>query len=76
MILCTLDRSSSLTRLWTLNLSPIAHCSADASQTSDLNDLLMPAQEHTHGCSGGLIRARSPGDLAETSRRLRCNLVW
>jgi hypothetical protein len=74
MVLCILDRSCA--RICPLDLAPVCHCSADASQTSDLNNLLMPTQKHAHGGSCWFVHtARSSSHLAEASCRLGCNLV-
>lgn len=51
-----------------LHSPPIRHRSSDTTQASDLDDLLVPAQQNAHGSRGRFVCACwSAGDLAEAA---------
>jgi hypothetical protein len=51
-------------------LPPISHASADASQASHLDDLLMPTQQHAHRRTAALILRTGPAGHLREARAL------
>ena len=53
-----------------LHLPPVRHCPSNASQPCNINHLLVPAQQHTHGRAGRLVRGAWPARYLAEARGL------